>query len=89
MKELEDEIGFALFRRSNRGVTVTAQGEEFLNYARQVCAQYALLETRFVAGKSKKKFSVSAQHYTFAVHAFSAMIRKVGMADYEFSILDT
>lgn len=89
VKELEDEIGFPLFRRSNRGVTVTAQGEEFLNYARQVCAQCALLESRFVAGKSKKKFSVSAQHYTFAVHAFSELIRKVGMEEYEFSMLET
>ena len=34
VKELEEEIGFELFLRSNRGVTVTAKGEEFLNYAR-------------------------------------------------------
>ncbi len=89
VKELEAEIGFELFRRSNRGVTITAEGEEFLSYARQVCAQYALLEERFVEGKSKKKFSVSAQHYTFAVNAFSQLIRKVGMEEYEFSMLET
>lgn len=89
VKSLEEEIGFELFRRSNRGVTVTAEGEEFLNYARQVCAQYALLEERFVAGKTKKKFSVSAQHYTFAVNAFSQLIRRVGMETYEFSMLET
>lgn len=89
VKELEEEIGFELFHRSNRGVTVTARGEEFLNYARQVYAQYDLLESRFVSGKSKKKFSVSAQHYTFAVNAFSALIRKVGMEEYEFSMLET
>ena len=49
VRELEEEIGFELFRRSNRGVTITAEGEEFLNYARQVCQQYTLLEDRFVA----------------------------------------
>ena len=63
VKDLEEEVGFEVFRRSNRGVIITAQGEEFLNYARQVCAQFALLEERFVSGQSKKKFSVSAQHY--------------------------
>ena len=88
-KELEEEIGFELFRRSNRGVTITAEGEEFLNYARQVCQQYALLEDRFVAGRSRKKFSVSTQHYTFAINAFVEMVRKVGMEEYEFSILET
>lgn len=89
VKELEDEIGFELFHRTNRGVTITAQGEEFLNYARQVYAQYDLLESRFIVGKSKKKFSVSAQHYTFAVSAFSNLIGKVGMEEYEFSMLET
>lgn len=89
VRDLEEELGFALFRRSNRGVTITAEGEAFLNYARQVWAQYALLESRFLMGKSKRKFSVSAQHYTFAVNAFSALIGKVGMDEYEFSMLET
>lgn len=89
VRDLEEEIGFELFHRSNRGVTITAEGEEFLNYARQVCQQYALLEDRFVAGRSRKKFSVSTQHYTFAINAFVEMVRKVGMEEYEFSILET
>ena len=37
----------------------------------------ALLEGRFAAGRSKKKFSVSTQHYTFAINAFVEMVRKV------------
>ncbi|MCI9156902.1 MAG: LysR family transcriptional regulator, partial [Lawsonibacter sp.] len=89
VKDLEEEIGFELFRRSNRGVTITAEGEEFLNYARQVCEQYTLLEERFVTGRSRKKFSVSTQHYTFAINAFVEMVRKVGMEEYEFSMLET
>ena len=89
VKDLEEEVGFEVFRRSNRGVIITAQGEEFLNYARQVCAQFALQEERFVSGQSKKKFSVSAQHYTFAVSAFAELVRKVGMEEYEFSMLET
>ena len=35
VKELEKEIGTRLFKRSNRGVSVTQEGMEFLSYARE------------------------------------------------------
>ena len=41
VKELEKEIGAELFRRGNRGVVLTLEGEEFLSYARQVIEQQA------------------------------------------------
>ena len=37
----------------------------------------------------KKKFSVSTQHYTFAVAAFIELARKFGMEEYEFAIYET
>ena len=40
---MEEEIGVELFRRTNRGISVTPEGEEFLGYARQVVEQYALI----------------------------------------------
>ena len=36
VKELENELGFDIFVRSNRGIVITPDGEEFLGYARQV-----------------------------------------------------
>lgn len=36
VKELEQEIGLQIFMRSNRGIIITPEGEEFLGYARQV-----------------------------------------------------
>ena len=87
VKDLEEEIGIELFRRTNRGVMVTPEGEEFLGYARQVVEQYQLIETRYVEKKEvKKKFSVSMQHYTFAVNAFVEMVKQFGMDEYEFAI---
>ena len=87
LKELEEEIGIELFRRTNRGVMVTPEGEEFLGYAKQVVEQYRLIETRYVEKKEvKKKFSVSMQHYTFAVNAFVEMVKQFGMDEYEFAI---
>lgn len=90
IKELEDEIGIELFRRNNRGITITLEGSEFLGYARQVVEQYQLIENRFVDKKSvKKKFSVSTQHYTFAVKAFVEMVKQFGMDEYEFAVHET
>lgn len=90
IRELEAELGIALFKRSNRGVILTAQGEEFLGYARQVVDQYQLLEARYIERKNvKKKFSVSMQHYTFAVNAFMEMVKQFGMDEYEFAVHET
>ncbi len=90
VKELEEEIGVALFRRSNRGVSVTQEGREFLGYARQVVEQYGLIESRYIDRKNvKKKFGVSMQHYTFAVNAFVEMVKRFGMDEYEFAIRET
>lgn len=90
IKDLEEEIGIELFKRTNRGVAVTPEGKEFLGYARQVVEQYSLLEDRYIhKTRSKKKFGVSMQHYTFAVKAFVEMVKEFGMEEYEFSIHET
>ena len=89
IKELEDEIGLDIFLRSNRGIVITPEGEEFLGYARQVTEQYQLLTDKYIEKKSKKKFSVSSQHYTFAVKAFVELVKKMGMEQYEFAIHET
>ena len=90
IKELEEEIGVELFRRSNRGISVTPEGEEFLGYARQVVEQYELMESKYISKEpAKKKFSVSTQHYTFAVDAFVEMVKQFGMDEYEFAIHET
>lgn len=89
VKDLEEELGLELFIRSNRGIQTTLEGAEFLGYARQVVEQYELLEDKYIEQKAKKKFSVSTQHYTFAVKAFVEMVKKVGMDEYEFAIHET
>lgn len=90
IKELEEEIGVELFYRTNRGISLTPEGEEFMGYARQVTEQYRLIESRYISKeKIKKKFGVSTQHYTFAVNAFVEMVKQFGMDEYEFAIHET
>lgn len=89
MKELEQEIGLQIFLRSNRGIVITPEGEEFLGYARQVTEQFGLLRSRYVEKKNRETFSVSMQHYTFAVKAFVETVKKAGIDSYEFAANET
>ncbi len=90
MKELEKELGITLFYRSGRGATLTADGTEFLLYAKQIYGQYEnVLEKYGRNGSHKKKFGVSTQHYSFAVKAFVDMAREFDMSQYEFAIRET
>ena len=90
IKELEKELGIVLFNRTGRGVTLTAEGMDFLPYARQVYGQYLnLMEKYGKFGERKQKFGVSCQHYSFVVKAFVEMVKGYDVAKYEFAIRET
>ena len=92
IRELEAEMGITIFSRSNKGVTITNEGDEFLSYARQVLEQASLLEDRFKsenATTGNTIFSVSCQHYSFAVNAFVDVIRTFGGNEYNFTLRET
>ena len=87
---LEKELQLTIFLRTNRGVTVTNKGREFLGYAQQVLMQTQLLESKFVkSGSSKQRFCVSSQHYLFVANAFVELVREYGLDEYEFSLYET
>ncbi len=89
LKELEREIGITIFNRSGKGSPVTPEGEEFLIYARQVYQQYELLNEKYLNPKNiKRKFSVSSQHYSFAVKAFVETVKQFDMQKYEFAMCE-
>ena len=75
---MEKEMQITIFHRTNKGVAVSNEGELFLSYARQVLEQTSLLEEKFLHKKEQRsRFSVSCQHYSFAVDAFAAVIRQL------------
>lgn len=89
VKELEKEIGITVFNRSGKGVSLTADGMEFLTHARQVYQQYETLSEKYSGGRVKRKFGVSAQHYSFAVQAFVDTVKEYDTCDYEFAVRET
>ena len=84
--EIEKEIGITIFYRSGKGVSLTADG---LTYARQLYQQYEILQEKYLGGKVKKKFGVSAQHYSFAVKAFVNTVKEFDTFEYEFAVYET
>lgn len=90
VRELEEEIGITVFRRTSRGTIPTKEGEEFLIYARQLYQQYELLRNKYgKSGSIKRKFGVSAQHYSFAVKAFVETVKHFDTLTYDFAIRET
>lgn len=90
IRSLEKEIGFDIFVRSKNGITLTAKGTEFIGYAKSVMEQYDLLSAKYITQtNTKKTFSVSMQHYTFAVNAFVELVKQYGMDEYEFEVYET
>ena len=47
VKELEAELGIEIFRRTAKGITLTADGTEFLSYVRHIIEQTELLAERY------------------------------------------
>lgn len=90
VKELEKELGITIFHRSGRGVSLTNEGLEFITNARQVYYQYETLMGKYgKSGKRKKKFGVSAQHYSFAVKSFVETVKQYDAEKYDFAIRET
>lgn len=88
--ELEKEMNIVIFNRTNKGISLSKEGEIFLGYARQVLEQAVILEDKYKKNDGgKKQFCVSTQHYSFAVNAFVDLIKEYGQEEYDFSLRET
>ena len=90
VKELEKELGIEIFIRTNKGVTLSSSGQEFLGYARQIIEQTELLEQRYHKDKpARRLLAVSTQHYAFSVNAFVNLIKEYAQDEYDFTLRET
>ena len=90
VRALEEELRMSIFTRSNRGVALTHEGEEFLASARQILDDAARIQEKYT-GKAVRRpqFAVSCQHYAFAVEAFMEVVRANHAAAYDFTMRET
>ncbi len=90
IKDLEEEFGLTFFERSNRGISLTNDGTEFLAYARQIIEQSDLIHQHFTKDKQTPlRLAVSSQHYAFCVQAFIKTIEEFKDNAYEFILRET
>ena len=91
IRELENELNFDIFIRTNKGISVSPKGKEFLGYAAQIVEQEKMLEQQYLGTSSseKKTFGISTQHYTFAVNAFSQLVQELNPEEFDFIFRET
>ena len=90
IRNLEEELRMAIFTRSNRGMSLTREGEEFLASARQILDDASRIQAKY-SGKAVRRaqFAVSCQHYAFAVEAFMDVVRASESESYDFTLRET
>ena len=90
VKDVENELGISIFLRTHRGVNVTNEGAEFLSYARALYQQYEDICLKYGEDAGiRRKFSVSMQHYSFAVKAFIEMAKKYDASEFDLVLRET
>lgn len=90
IRDLEDEIGIRIFERTNKGISLTEKGNEFLGFAKQAVSQYEIVENKYLKDDDSKDFyTISMQHYVFAVHAFVNTIVERGAERFSYFVKET
>jgi DNA-binding transcriptional LysR family regulator len=72
IKELECDLGITIFDRTSRGMILTPEGEEFINFAKGILSQIDQVEKYYKDNSVKKqKFSVSVPRASYISEAFA------------------
>ncbi|MBO5779337.1 MAG: LysR family transcriptional regulator [Clostridia bacterium] len=72
IRELEQSLGITIFRRTSKGMTPTAQGEDFLRHAKRIVAEIDEVEALYKnGGDGKTRFSVSVPRASYISAAFA------------------
>ena len=81
IKELEESLGITIFDRTPKGITLTPQGEEFLQYARRIISQVDEVEQMYKNRASgKQKFSVCVPRASYISYAFAEFARQINLS---------
>ena len=72
IKELEADLNITIFDRSTKGMRLTPEGEEFMNYAKGILSQIDQVEQLYKGNLQKKqKFSISVPRACYISEAFA------------------
>ena len=90
IKELEADLGIAIFQRSAKGMELTPDGQEFIDYARDILLRIDRIEQSYRDGSHKKrKFSISVPRASYISAAMTEFSKEIGDADIEIYYKET
>ena len=90
IKELEGSLGITIFHRTPKGMILTPDGEEFMDYARDILLRIDRMEQSYRDGSHKKrKFSIAAPRACYISAAMADFSKKIGGAPAEIYYKET
>ena len=90
IKDLEADLGITIFQRSARGMELTPDGQEFIDYARDILLRIDRIEQSYRDGSHKKrKFSISVPRASYISAAMAEFSKEIGDADIEIYYKET
>ncbi len=90
IKELEADLGISIFKRSSKGMVLTPDGEEFIEYARDILLRIEKLELSYRDGShNKRKFSISVPRASYISAALTEFSKNIGDTDVEIHYKET
>lgn len=90
IKELESDLGITIFQRSAKGMVLTPEGEEFIDYAEDLLRRFDRFEQSYKDGYHKKrKFSVSVPRACYISSAMAEFSKNIGDGDVEIYYKET
>ncbi|MBQ8510179.1 MAG: LysR family transcriptional regulator [Clostridia bacterium] len=78
VRELEENLGVTIFKRTSKGIVPTQKGEEFLIYAKRILTQIDELESLYRRDRqTKQTFSISIPRASYIAHAFTRFVARL------------
>ncbi len=89
IKTIEEEIGITIFKRNNRGIELTDDGIELLEYARRIVLQMNEIDERFNAKEnSKARLCVTTVPSSLAVNALCEIYKELDCDSFTINIIN-
>ena len=90
IRELESELGIAIFKRTHKGIVPTPEGETFLRYGQQILSQIDDLEKLYKGDvRPRQKFSISVPRASYIADAFVQFSRSIDTNPAEICYMET
>lgn len=80
VRELEESLGITIFNRTTKGITLTADGEDFIKYAKDIVSQVEHIENIYIKDRAdKQSLSVCVPRASYISYALAEFAKKLSM----------